>query len=256
MSTADPSPTDHPYSAHLSPGSGGSAAGGAPAGSSAPGTPGRVVLVRHGQTEWSRSGQHTSVTDLDLTEHGVAQAREVTHLLVGMGVRPATVWSSPRLRAQRTATLAGLTVDEVVPDLTEWNYGEYEGLTSKEIHRDRPGWSVFADGCPGGETPEDVAARADRVLARARTVLDRGDVVLVGHGHFTRSLAVRWIDLPIGAGALLAMDAAALTVLGVDRGRPIVQHSNVVPFLADPQGIPQPDPQADPAAGDSTPTAG
>jgi broad specificity phosphatase PhoE len=190
----------------------------------------RIALIRHGQTTWSASGQHTSVTDLDLTAHGVVQARTIPALLSGLGLAPATVWSSPRLRARRTAELAGLAIDEVVDDLAEWNYGGYEGITSKQIRIDRPDWSIFTDGAPGGETPEQVAARADKVLAGALEALELGDVALVCHGHMSRVLAVRWVDLPITAGGLILMDPAAVTVLGNYHDKPCIEHANVVPF--------------------------
>jgi broad specificity phosphatase PhoE len=192
--------------------------------------PARIALIRHGQTTWSASGQHTSVTDLDLTDEGEHQARTVARLLAGLRITPVTVWSSPRIRALRTAQLAGLTVDEVVDDLTEWNYGEYEGITSKQIHVNRPGWSIFVDGAPGGESPELVAARADRVLSRAADALGNGDVALVCHGHMSRVLAARWVDLPISAGGLILMDPAAVTVLGTYHDKPCIEHANVVPF--------------------------
>lgn len=204
--------------------------------------PSRIALIRHGQTTWSASGQHTSITDLDLTAHGEEQARTVAPLLAGLQLDPVTVWSSPRLRTRRTAELAGLVVDEIVPDLAEWNYGEYEGITSKQIHVDRPGWSIFTDGAPGGETPEQVSDRADRVLAAARDALADGDVVLVCHGHMSRVLAVRWVGLPIAAGGLILMDAAAVTVLGTYHGGPCIEHANVVPLPAavPPSEIPDP----------------
>ena len=113
----------------------------------------RIALIRHGQTEWSASGQHTSTTDIDLTDEGVHQAMTIPSLLWGLGLVPTTVWSSPRLRAQRTATLAGLQIDEIVDDLAEWRYGEYEGITSKQIRVGNPSWSVFTQGAPGGESP-------------------------------------------------------------------------------------------------------
>ena len=119
----------------------------------------RIALIRHGQTEWSKSGQHTSTTDIDLTDEGVHQAMTIPSLLWGLELSPATVWSSPRLRAQRTAALAGLHVNKIVDDLAEWAYGDYEGITSKEIRSTNPGWSVFTMGAPGGESPEQVAAR-------------------------------------------------------------------------------------------------
>lgn len=192
--------------------------------------PSRIALIRHGQTTWSASGQHTSVTDLDLTAEGEQQARTVASVLIGLQLDPVTVWSSPRLRARRTAELGGLVIDEVVDELAEWNYGEYEGITSRQIHVDRPGWSIFTDGAPGGETPQQVADRADRVLAAARSALVDGDVALVCHGHMSRVLAVRWVDLPITAGSLILMNPAAVTVLGTYHGAPCIEHANVVPF--------------------------
>ena len=200
--------------------------------------PSRIALIRHGQTTWSASGQHTSTTDLDLTDHGVEQAKMIGGLLAGLELTPVTVWTSPRLRARRTAELAGLHIDEIVDDLAEWNYGDYEGITSKQIHVDRPGWSIFTDGAPGGETPEQVTVRADRVLAEAATALQSGDVALVCHGHMSRVLAVRWIGLPISSGSVLLMDAAAVTVLGTYHDDPCIEHSNVVPFRNGPMAVP------------------
>ncbi len=213
--------------------------------------PSRIALIRHGQTEWSANGRHTSVTDLDLTPEGEEQARTIPAILAGLGIDPARVWSSPRLRAQRTAALAGLTVDEVVDDLAEWAYGAYEGLTKAEIWPTDPGWTPFTAGAPGGESAEDVAARADRVLGRARDALAEGDLVLVCHGHISRSLMARWVELPISAGGVLAMGPAAVSVLatidGTPAGDPILDHVNLIPFprpakkqqpavSADPQG--------------------
>lgn len=189
-------------------------------------TPTRIVLIRHGQTEWSATGRHTSVTDLDLTAEGERQAAAVPVVLATLGLQPVAVLSSPRLRALRTAELAGLTVDRVIDDLAEWNYGEYEGITSAEIHRTRPGWSIFSDGAPGGETPDRAADRGDRALALAQAE-GPGDVVLIGHGHFSRVLAARWAGLPVTAGALLIIDAGAVSVLGRYHGAPALQHLNV-----------------------------
>lgn len=192
---------------------------------------GRLALIRHGQTEWSQSGRHTGTTDIDLTARGQEQAAAIPDLLAGLGLHLRTVLVSPRLRARRTAELAGLTITDTWAELAEWNYGDYEGLTSPEIRADRPDWSIFTDGAPGGETPQQVSDRADRVLARAGELLTGGDVALVCHGHFSRSLAVRWAGWPITTGAALLMDPAAVTVLGVDRGTRVVEHANVIPFL-------------------------
>jgi len=173
-------------------------------------------LVRHGETEWSAAGKHTSVTDLPLTEAGEQQARGLASILAGLA--PALVLSSPRRRAVDTARLAGLAVDEITEDLAEWNYGAYEGRTTHEIRDDRPGWSIWTDGPDGGETGEEVSDRADRVLKRAEQALGDGPVVLVGHGHFSRALGVRWIGQPIAAGAHLLLSTAALSVLGAQYG--------------------------------------
>jgi probable phosphoglycerate mutase len=173
-----------------------------------------IVLIRHGQTEWSANGRHTSYTDLDLTEAGVEQAREVGRKLGGRSF--AAVISSPRTRALRTAELAGLKVTEVTEDLAEWNYGEYEGITTKVIRETRPTWSLWTDGCPGGESPEQVGARLDGVLAHAKTFLDRGDVALVAHGHTLRVCGARWVGLPAKDGGLLKLDTATLSTLGFE----------------------------------------
>ncbi len=178
--------------------------------------PGRVLLLRHGETEWSASGMHTSRTDVPLTDRGCARARESAELGGRLlhGRSPALVLVSPRTRARATAELAGLHPDRVDERLVEWDYGEYEGLTTPEIRTERPGWSIWQHGAPGGETPEQVGARADALLADVAGVLARGDVVLVGHGHFGRAVLARWIGLPVAAGERLMMDAAAWGVLG------------------------------------------
>ncbi|GIF15572.1 histidine phosphatase family protein [Actinoplanes teichomyceticus] len=173
-----------------------------------------IVLVRHGQTEWSANGRHTSYTDLELTAEGEAQARRAGERLRGRTF--AAVLSSPRKRALRTAELAGLEVTEVIEDLAEWNYGEYEGITTKQIRAHRPDWSLWADGCPGGESPAAIGARLDRVLARARELLSGGDVALIGHGHSLRVTGARWIGLPASAGGLLKLDTATVSVLGFE----------------------------------------
>ncbi|WIM99125.1 histidine phosphatase family protein [Actinoplanes oblitus] len=173
-----------------------------------------IVLVRHGQTEWSANGRHTSYTDLELTAEGEAQARRAGERLGGR--RFAAVLVSPRKRALRTAELAGLTVTEVTEDLAEWNYGEYEGITTTRIRAGRPDWSLWEHGCPGGESAEQVGARLDRVLARAREW--DGDVALVGHGHSLRVAGARWIGLPPSAGGLLRLDTATVSTLGFEHG--------------------------------------
>ncbi|GAA0445136.1 phosphoglycerate mutase [Actinoplanes capillaceus] len=171
-----------------------------------------IVLIRHGQTEWSADGRHTSYTDLPLTGEGERQARAAGERIAG---RPfAAVLASPRQRALRTAELAGLTVTEVTGDLAEWDYGEYEGVTTAGIRAGRPGWSLWTDGCPGGESPDRVGARLDRVLARAREF--GGDVALVAHGHCLRVAGARWIGLPPAGGGLLRLDTGTISVLGFE----------------------------------------
>ena len=183
-----------------------------------------IVLIRHGQTEWSAAGRHTSYTDLDLTSTGEQQAREAGKRLQGRSF--AAVISSPRRRALRTAELAGLTVTETTEDLAEWNYGEYEGITTPQIRETRPDWSLWTDGCPGGESPAEVGERLDRVLARAREFLDRGDVALIAHGHSLRVAGARWIGLPASGGGLLRLDTATLSTLGFDHGTPAIDTWN------------------------------
>jgi broad specificity phosphatase PhoE len=185
---------------------------------------GEIVLVRHGQTEWSANGRHTSYTDLELTAEGERQAREAGRRLADRNF--AAVISSPRKRALRTAELAGLRVTETTEDLAEWNYGDYEGITTATIHQTRPGWSLWTDGAPHGETPEQVGARLDRVLAHAATFLDRGDVALLAHGHSLRVAGARWIGLPAGGGGRLKLGTATLSVLGFEHGTQVIDSWN------------------------------
>ena len=175
---------------------------------------GEVVLIRHGETEWSAARRHTSFTDLPLTSAGEQQAKALAPALAGR--RFAAVFSSPRQRARRTAELAGLTISAVDDDLAEWDYGQYEGLTTEEIRRKDPNWVLWTDGCPGGESPAQVGARVDRVLMRVRPILESGDVALVGHGHTSRVVGARWIGLPPAHGRLLRLDTATLSVLGFE----------------------------------------
>ncbi|WP_300019236.1 acid phosphatase [Pseudonocardia sp.] len=192
-------------------------------------TGGRVFLLRHGETEWSVSGRHTGRTDVPLTEHGRELAGAAGNLGVRLrdGTAPALVLSSPRTRALVTAELAGLTVDRVDERLTEWDYGDCEGRTTPEIRETVPGWTVWTHPCPNGETPDQVGARADAVLADARDALSGGDVVLIGHGHFSRVLIARWIGLPATEGVRFTMDPAAWSVLGDERGVPSLAHVNL-----------------------------
>jgi len=193
----------------------------------APELPDHVALwiVRHGETEWSVSGQHTSVTDLPLTAAGRRQAAAVREVIGE--ISPALVLSSPRQRATETASLAGLTVDETTEDLAEWAYGAYEGRTSSQIREEVPDWVIWRDGVRDGESIASVQARADRVLARAAAALSGGPVVLVGHGHFSRVLGARWIGLPAGAGGNLLLGTAAPSLLGAQYGVPVIDRWNL-----------------------------
>ena len=171
----------------------------------------KVYLVRHGETEWSLTGQHTGRTDIALTAHGEDEARALAPTL--RALRFDHVLTSPAQRAQRTCALSGLASAAVIePDLAEWDYGEYEGKRSAEIHHDSPGWSVFHDGCPGGERPGDIVNRADRLIARLRAL--SGNVAVFSHGHFGCCLAVRWIGLALVEGEHLQLGTASLSVLG------------------------------------------
>lgn len=200
------------------------------------GGPGRLVLVRHGRTEWARSGRHTGLSDVALDEVGREQARATRPLLQGLlAGEPALVLTSPLVRAAETARLVGLEA-AVEPDLVEWDYGAYEGMTSREVSDERgAAWEIFADGvAPGGEEHpgellEQVAARCARVLARVRGALGRGDVVLVGHGHCTRIMAAVWLGLSPRAGAALELDPAAVCVLSHRHGVATVERWNLSP---------------------------
>jgi broad specificity phosphatase PhoE len=178
----------------------------------------RLLLVRHGETEWSLSGQHTSRTELDLTERGREQAQAVGETLAQLGLDDPYVVSSPRKRALVTAELAGLSVDEVSPLVSEWDYGDYEGLTTEEIRQTVPGWLVWTHGCPGGETSAQVCERADRAIVIALQHMDSRDVVFVGHGHFSRAVLTRWIEQPVYEGIRFAMAAASIAACGFEHG--------------------------------------
>jgi probable phosphoglycerate mutase len=170
-----------------------------------------LSLIRHGETEWSLSGRHTSRTDIPLTEQGEQDARTL-----GERLRATTflrVFTSPMQRARRTCALTGLTpAAEVEPDLAEWNYGDYEGLRSHEIRQARPDWNLFRDGCPQGETPAQVSDRADRIISRLRLL--EGNIALFSHGHFGCVLAVRWIGLPVIEGQHFRLGTASLSIFG------------------------------------------
>jgi probable phosphoglycerate mutase len=169
-----------------------------------------LYLIRHGETEWSLSGKHTGRTDIPLTAQGEAQARELIPWLRHIDF--SHVFTSPRQRARRTCTLAGLGAQaEIEPDLQEWDYGDYEGKLSADIRRQRPGWNAFQDGCPGGEMPEQVAARADRLIERLCTM--DGNVALFSHGEFGLAMAARWIGMPVADGQHFLLGTASLSIL-------------------------------------------
>ncbi len=204
--------------------------------------PSRMLwLIRHAETEWSRSGRHTGRTDLPLTPDGERMARDLASILRGRTF--CKVWSSPRRRAMRTGELVGLgAAMEIDEDLAEWDYGLYEGLTSAEIERRRPGWNLWRHGCPEGESLEQVAARARRVLTRVRQALDGGErgagadgansagaahgaernVAILSHGHFLRVLAASWLELPPSRGRSFGLHADSVSILGFEHGDPVI----------------------------------
>jgi broad specificity phosphatase PhoE len=179
-------------------------------------------LVRHGETEWSRDGRHTSTTDLDLTEKGVEVACTLKERLAGTSFD--LVLSSPRHRARRTAELAGFGDVEVDEDLVEWDYGEYEGVTTPEIREKVPDWTVWTHPTPGGETAEQVTERLDRVVAKARRA--GGKALVFGHGHSLRALTARWIEQPVDEGRFFKLDTATISTLGYERDFPVVLRWN------------------------------
>ncbi|TJZ81450.1 acid phosphatase [Rhodococcus oryzae] len=187
----------------------------------------RIALVRHGATEWALNGRHTGSTDIPLTAAGEQQARQAGHRIALLGLRDPLVLTSPRSRATRTAELAGLEKATAWDALAEWDYGRYEGLTTPEIRESVPGWTVWSHPCPGGESAESVAARADMVLSTALSQLEERDVILVGHAHFSRALLARWAELPVTEGRRFAMDPAAISVLGFDHGVQQINTHNV-----------------------------
>ena len=192
-----------------------------------------VYVLRHGQTRWSVTGQHTGRTDVALTSGGEQQARRaglILSRLRGTDVPPALVLASPRQRAQRTAELAGLAVDEVTEELAEWDYGDYEGLTTQEIREQVPLWTVWSHPIPNGESAEQVGKRATQLLDRVTSALATGDVILVGHGHFSRVLIAAWLGMSAPEGVRFGLDPAGITVLGTERGERQVVRSNIPPW--------------------------
>jgi probable phosphoglycerate mutase len=192
---------------------------------------GELIVIRHGETAWSRDLRHTGRTDLPLTPAGEASAAKLADDLAVLPI--VAVFASPAQRAVRTAELAGLKDIQTDPDLWEWDYGGYEGLTTAQIRETRPGWYLWRDGViPGdaehpGETVSQVGARADRVLDRARPLLDQGDVVLVAHGHLLRILTARWLGLAADDGRLFRLDTGTLSTLGFEHEEPVISTWNV-----------------------------
>ena len=186
-----------------------------------------IYLARHGETAWSLTGQHTGLTDLPLTERGEQNARALGERLMGLNF--GKVFTSPLQRAARTCEMAGFgAVAEVDRDLVEWDYGQYEGRRTAEIHAKRPDWQLFRDGCPGGESPDQVGARADRVLSRVRAV--GADVLFFSSGHFLRVLAARWLGLEPPAGTYLLLSTASLSALGYEHNlcQPVIRGMTLV----------------------------
>jgi broad specificity phosphatase PhoE len=198
---------------------------------------GELILLRHGETEWSRDGRHTGRTDIPLTPKGIAGAQALAPMIARRvaGDRLMAVFASPAQRAQVTARLAGLTVTTTDPDLWEWDYGGYEGITTPEIAKSRPGWNLWRDGVvPGdaahpGETVQDVGERVDRVLKRAEPLLAAGDVALVAHGHVLRVLTARYLGLPPDSGRLFRLDTGTVSTLGAEHEDPVILSWNVPP---------------------------
>lgn len=183
----------------------------------------QIILCRHGETAWSLSGRHTGFTDLPLTERGRSQAEELGKTIRGTNF--AHVFTSPLLRARETCEIAGFGPRAVIePDIVEWNYGAYEGLTHPEIDRLNPCWNLFRDGVPGGETPQQISARADRVIEKLKKL--SGPTLLFSHGHFLRVLAARWLGLPPEGAKYFVLAVASLSVLGFEKKQPVIQRWN------------------------------
>ncbi|HSX13734.1 MAG TPA: histidine phosphatase family protein [Chlamydiales bacterium] len=182
----------------------------------------RIVLCRHGETQWSRSGQHTSFSDIPLTQTGESQAKDLRQKLSKINV--SQVYTSPMQRAKRTCELAGFSNFLIEPLAVEWNYGTYEGLTTPEIWNTNPNWNVFLNGAPGGETPDQVACRADQLIEK--WTRDKKDILLFSHAHFLRTLAARWIYLSPAAGRNFGLTVASISVLGFERNQRIIESWN------------------------------
>ncbi|HTY30450.1 acid phosphatase [Mycobacterium sp.] len=194
----------------------------------------RLVLLRHGETEWSKSGRHTGRTDIDLTDNGRVQAELAGRVLSELNLDHPLIISSPRRRAMTTAKLAGLTIDEVSPLLAEWDYGAYEGLTTPEIRETDPDWLVWTHGCPEGESVKQVSDRADRAVALALEHMTSRDVLFVGHSHFSRSVITRWVELPLVEGSRFWMLAGSIAVCGFEHG---VRQLAALGLTGQPQAI-------------------
>ncbi|HKB91006.1 MAG TPA: histidine phosphatase family protein [Opitutaceae bacterium] len=198
----------------------------------------QIFLIRHGETQWSLTGKHTGRTDVPLTDHGEKSASNLCEPL--QRIKFSHVFTSPRLRARRTCELAGLEAEaQVESDLQEWDYGDYEGWTAAEIRAKRPEWTVFENGCPGGESVEQICQRADRLVAKLHSL--EGPIALFSHGHFLRVLAVRWIGLPVKQGTHFALDTASVSLLGLEGHGikiPAISLWNAGPNVALPTGQP------------------
>jgi len=178
----------------------------------------RLLLLRHGETEWSKSGQHTGRSDIELTDYGRVQAKLAGRALAQQELVDPLVISSPRKRALDTAEVAGLTVDEISPLLAEWDYGSYEGLTTPQIQESVPDWLVWTHGCPDGESVAQVSDRADKAVAMALEHMESRDVVFVSHGHFSRAVITRWVELPLVEGSRFAMLTSSVAICGFEHG--------------------------------------
>lgn len=178
----------------------------------------RLLLLRHAGTQWSETGQHTGRTELELTAVGRQQAASAAAVFDGLNLEDPVVICSPRRRTQVTAELAGLQIDELSEDLAEWDYGSYEGLTTPQIRASEPGWLIWTHGSPDGESVDQVSERADRAIATVLQRLALRDVVFVGHGHFSRAVITRWLELPLNEGVRFGMPAASIAVCGFEHG--------------------------------------